>query len=102
MKSWKDLQASKELSKASIVQLNAASCAEFVRLIGPAFEHSPWIAEATWDKKPFESVEDLHRALCDAVQSSSEEKQLGLICAHPDLVGRAALAGTLTPSSTAE
>ena len=36
------------------------------------------------------------------MRQAGDEKQLALICAHPDLVGRAALAGTLTPSSTAE
>jgi OHCU decarboxylase len=33
---------------------------------------------------------------------AGQERQLALIRAHPDLVGRAALAGTLTPESTGE
>ncbi len=33
---------------------------------------------------------------------ASQERQLALIRAHPDLVGRAALAGTLTRESTTE
>jgi OHCU decarboxylase len=36
------------------------------------------------------------------VRNAGEEKQLALIRAHPDLVGRAALAGTLTRASTSE
>src|SRR6266446_6078709 len=83
-------------------QLNSLSHEEFVRIIGPVFEHSPWIAEVTWPQRPFFSLETLHRALCDTVRNASEEKQLSLIRAHPDLVGRAALAGTLTPESTRE
>jgi len=47
-------------------------------------------------------VEALHAALCETVASASDEEQVALICAHPDLVGRAALAGTLTPQSTQE
>ena len=36
------------------------------------------------------------------MKNSGEEKQLALIRAHPDLAGRAALAGTLTRESTSE
>jgi 2-oxo-4-hydroxy-4-carboxy-5-ureidoimidazoline decarboxylase len=86
----------------SLAQLNSLSRAEFVRIIGPVFEHSPWIAEEAWPRKPFASGEELHHALCETVQAASRAKQLALIRAHPDLVGRAALAGTLTPESTGE
>jgi 2-oxo-4-hydroxy-4-carboxy-5-ureidoimidazoline decarboxylase len=86
----------------SPAQFNLFSRDQFVRIVGPVFEHSPWIAEATWSKKPFASVADLHAALCETVQLAGEEKQLSLIRAHPDLVGRAALAGTLTRESTNE
>jgi 2-oxo-4-hydroxy-4-carboxy-5-ureidoimidazoline decarboxylase len=86
----------------TIEDLNAGAREEFVRVIGPVFEHSPWIAEATWNKRPFPDLERLHRALCDTVRNAGEDKQLDLIGAHPDLVGRAALAGTLTHSSSEE
>lgn len=88
--------------KYSLVELNLLSRDEFVRVVGPVFEHSPWLAEPTWARRPFKNVEDLHQALCDAVRKAGEEKQLALIRAHPDLVGRAALAGTLTTASTSE
>ncbi|MDB6056812.1 MAG: uraD [Verrucomicrobiales bacterium] len=86
----------------SFAQLNALSAADFTRIIGPVFEHSPWIAEATASKRPFENLDQLHRALCETVRTAPVEKQLALIQAHPDLVGRAALAGTLTTESTKE
>jgi OHCU decarboxylase len=86
----------------TLKQLNSLSREEFVHIIGPVFEHSPWIAEATWPKRPFANLENLHRALCETVQRAGEENQLALIRAHPDLVGRAALAGTITPQSTSE
>jgi OHCU decarboxylase len=86
----------------TLAYLNSVPLEEFVALVGPVFEHSPWIAQATWGRRPFSSLEHLHRALCETVHSSSEEKQLALIRAHPDLVGRAALAGTLTQASTSE
>ncbi|MEY2467078.1 MAG: 2-oxo-4-hydroxy-4-carboxy-5-ureidoimidazoline decarboxylase [Verrucomicrobiota bacterium] len=86
----------------TLTQLNSLSRAEFVRIVGPVFEHSPWIAEETWPKRPFASMEQLHQALTKTVRNASEAQQLALIRAHPDLVGRAALAGTLTRESTGE
>jgi len=83
-------------------ELNRFACDEFVRIVGPVFEHSPWIAEVTWHVKPFANVEQLHAALCRTVEQGVEAKQVQLIQAHPDLVGRAALAGTLTPESNRE
>jgi 2-oxo-4-hydroxy-4-carboxy-5-ureidoimidazoline decarboxylase len=88
--------------KIRISELNKMERDEFVRMVGPVFEPSPWIAEIAWERKPFVNVAELHGALCEVVENSEEEKQLGLIRAHPDLVGRAALAGTLTRESTGE
>jgi 2-oxo-4-hydroxy-4-carboxy-5-ureidoimidazoline decarboxylase len=86
----------------TISELNQVSQKEFVRVVGPVFEHSPWIAETTFAEKPFADLENLHRALCETVKNSGEEKQLALIRAHPDLVGKIALAGQLTKESTNE
>jgi len=86
----------------AVAELNALSHAEFVQIIGPVFEHSPWIADLAAPKRPFETLEKLHGALCETVRRAGEALQLALIRAHPDLVGRAALAGTLTKSSTSE
>ena len=83
-------------------KFNSLSRDEFVRIVGPVFEHSPWIAEETWSKRPFNSVEELHAALCGTVRTAGEERQLALIRAHPDLVGKLALVGQLTKESTGE
>ncbi len=85
-----------------VSQINQFDQAEFVRIVGPVFENSPWIAEKTFSKKPFTSFETLHGVLCETVKNSGEEKQLALIRAHPDLVGKIALAGQLTKESTNE
>lgn len=82
--------------------INALPSEEFVRLIGPVFEHSPWIAERTCAKRPFGSVQAIYEALCQTVRQAAPQEQVNLIQAHPDLVGRAALAGTLTPASNSE
>ena len=86
----------------SLPTLNRLSAADFIRHVGPVFEHSPWIAAAAWELRPFASVETLHAALCAVVKNSGEEKQLALLRAHPDLVGKLALAGQLTRESTGE
>ncbi|HTB83278.1 MAG TPA: 2-oxo-4-hydroxy-4-carboxy-5-ureidoimidazoline decarboxylase [Candidatus Sulfotelmatobacter sp.] len=88
--------------KFSINKINGLGQSEFVRVIGPVFEHSPWIAEQTYVQQPFAGLGNLHHALCETVKGSGEEKQLALIRAHPDLVGKLALAGKLTRESTNE
>lgn len=60
-------------------------------MVGPVFEHSPWIAEAVADARPFGGVESLWRAMCEVVRASPEGNQTALIRSHPDLVGRAVL-----------
>ena len=90
------------METCTLARVNGLSRGEFVRVIGPVFEHSPWIAEAAWPQRPFSSLENLRETLCETVRTAGEEKQLALIRAHPDLVGRAALAGTLTTASTSE
>ncbi|MFN8590913.1 MAG: urate oxidase [Thermomicrobiales bacterium] len=74
----------------------------FTARLGFLFEGSPWIAAATWRSRPWRSREALHAALVATVAAAGETRQLDLIRAHPDLVGRAALAGTLSRESTAE
>lgn len=91
-----------ENEKMSLAELSALERGEFVRAVGPVFEYSPWIAEATWPEKPFTSLDHLHHVLCETVKTASEEKQLALIRAHPDLAGGATLTGSLTRASAAE
>ncbi len=86
----------------TLSEINSLSHEEFVRLLGGVFEHSPWIAQVVSTHGPFASVEELHRCLCDVVREATSEQKLALICSHPDLVGRAALAGGLTEASTNE
>ena len=74
----------------------------FVQLFGGVFEHAPWVAERAFAVGPFHSVEALHRAMVDAMRRAPRARQLALIRAHPDLAGRAAVAGALTAASSAE
>jgi 2-oxo-4-hydroxy-4-carboxy-5-ureidoimidazoline decarboxylase len=74
----------------------------FVIRYGPVFERSPWVAEEAWGAGPFEGIDDLHAAMVAAVERAPREQRLELIRAHPDLAGRAAVAGALTPESERE
>lgn len=74
----------------------------FVAALGFLFEGAPWVAAETWAQRPFGDVTTLHRALGATVRRAGEERQVALLRAHPDLVGRAALQGTLTRESTGE
>ncbi len=70
-----------------LAELNAMDRVEFVRLVGPVFEHSPWVAARTEQLRPFASREALHAALVATVENSTEEEKVCLIRAHPDLIG---------------
>jgi len=70
-----------------LAELNALGREEFTRVIGPVFEHSPWVAARTCSQRPFASREDLHTALCATVAKASDNEKLSLIRAHPDLIG---------------
>ena len=91
-----------KMNPRTVTEINSLSRGEFVRVLGPVFERSPWIAEATWPKRPFASREALYAALCETVAGAGAEKQLALIRSHPDLAGKLASAGALTAASTRE
>src|SRR6476619_3287701 len=81
-----------------LAELNAMDRVEFVRVVGPVFEHSPWVAGRTEAQRPFSSRETLHAALVATVEKASDDEKVCLIRAHPDLVGE----GELTAASKSE
>lgn len=87
---------------SSLSTLSSLSQADFAARLGDIFEHSPWIPERAWQRRPFASVDALHAAMVAAVDAASRDEQLGLIQAHPELAGKEAAAGTLTSASTGE
>lgn len=83
-------------------QLNHASTADFVATLAGIYEHSPWIPERAVNQRPFATITALKLALQATVTQATEAEQLGLIRAHPELAGKAAIAGELTKESTGE
>jgi N-carbamoyl-L-amino-acid hydrolase len=86
----------------TLEQLNRATQPQFTELLAGTYEHSPWIAAATWAKRPFSSLAQLKHALVLAVREAGRDAQLKLIRAHPELAGKAMVAKTLTAESTNE
>jgi OHCU decarboxylase len=77
---------------------------EFAERFGGVYEHSPWVAEraeAVLDGRDVDA-ELLANLMADCVDNASVERQLELIRAHPDLAGRAQVAGELTADSSEE
>ena len=83
-------------------QINEMDQEGFVARFGSLFEHSAAYAEEAWRSRPFGSIEEMWRAFEDAMYAAPRERQLDLIRAHPDLAGKAAVAGELTQESARE
>jgi len=76
---------------------------EFVARYGGVYEHSAWVAEQGFaNGRDLLDTDALATALAGVVDATSHEQKLALIRAHPDLAGRAAIAGELTGASTEE
>jgi len=90
------------MAHPTLASLSDARRDEFVRVLGGIFEHTPWIAERAYEARPFRSVDELHRAMLAALAPASREAKLALICAHPELAGKEAEAGSLTADSMGE
>jgi N-carbamoyl-L-amino-acid hydrolase len=86
----------------SLNDLNRLDAPAFAAALHGIYEHSPWIAERAAAHRPFATPAALKLALQDAVAQAGDDERLALLRAHPELAGRAALAGTLTAESTSE
>ncbi|HEY1110878.1 MAG TPA: 2-oxo-4-hydroxy-4-carboxy-5-ureidoimidazoline decarboxylase [Opitutaceae bacterium] len=86
----------------NVAALNTLDRAGFVAALGHLFEHSPWVAEDTWPRRPFRDEAHLHAELCATMRGADRARQLALIRAHPDLAGRLAQQRQLTAESTRE
>lgn len=86
----------------TLEQLNAMSEAQFVAHLVGLVEYSPWVVRRTHHRHPFVSVQALFDALCDCIDQASDDEQLTLLRAHPELAGSEAQAGNMTTESTSE
>ena len=90
------------MNTTTLPDLNSCPPAAFVDALRGIYEHSPWIAERAAAHRPFPSLAALKQALQAVVAHASHDEQLALLRAHPELAGKAAIAGELTAESTGE
>jgi 2-oxo-4-hydroxy-4-carboxy-5-ureidoimidazoline decarboxylase len=89
----------------TLVDINRMDAPAFAAAFGRVYEHSAWIAERAFALRPpsgFASRAALHAALVATVHSASEDEQIALLRAHPELAGTEAAAGALTGDSARE
>lgn len=80
-----------------LVPLGLSEQEAFVARYGALYEHSPWVAERAF--RPGLADDEVADALRDAMYAASEDEQLALIRAHPDLGEKV---GVLTAHSASE
>ncbi len=90
------------MTKLTLDALNQCSADAFADALAGIYEHSRWIAARAAAQRPFSTVAALKQALQNIVREASADEQLRLIRAHPELAGKAALAGQLTQESSGE
>jgi len=86
----------------SVHDLNQMTAAAFTAAFGDVAEHSPWVAEGTASRRPFADRDDVVAKFSHALRDAPKDAQLAVLRAHPDLAGKAALAGELTEDSRSE
>jgi OHCU decarboxylase len=86
----------------TLAELNMLDARAFAAALAGVFEHSPWIVERTYALLPFASIEALHGALIATVKRATDDERLALLRAHPELAGKAAIAGEMTAASVDE
>lgn len=82
--------------------INQMDCDAFVAYLGPVFENSPWVAQRSWQKRPFADIEALHGAMFSQILARDTASKVEFLGAHPDLAGKEAKQGRMTAESTVE
>ena len=82
-----------------MTDFNTLSDRDFVTRYASVVEHSPWVVERAAARRPFD---DLAEGIIAVLADATPEERLSVIRAHPELAGRAAIAGTLTAASQSE
>lgn len=90
------------MTRLSVADVNAMDPAAFVAAFADIAEHSPWVAERAAAERPFRDRPAIIDGFARAVRSADADDRLALLRAHPDLAGRAAIAGQIGADSRSE
>ena len=81
------------------------SRAAFIATFGGIYEHSPWVAKTLYEQGLSKDDSDptkLAERMAAIVDAAGDERQMELLCAHPELAGKLAISKSLTAESAAE
>ena len=84
-----------------INKINQLSKSEFIKVFTNIFENASWIAEELYNQKPFDNFEELSSKILDIFETTTRDKQLKILNAHPDLANKTKIS-LLTPDSLKE
>ena len=84
-----------------INKINKLSKSEFIKVFTNIFENASWIAEELYNQKPFDNFEELSSKILDIFETTTRDKQLKILNAHPDLANKTKIS-VLTPDSLKE
>ena len=84
-----------------INKINKLSKSEFIKAFANIFENAIWIAEELYNQKPFDDFEELFSKILNIFETTTKEKQLKILNAHPDLANKTKIS-ILTPDSLKE
>ena len=84
-----------------INKINKLPKSEFIKVLANIFEDSRWITEELYNQKPFDNFEELSSKILNIFETTTREKQLKILNAHPDLANKTKIS-LLTPDSLKE
>jgi len=84
-----------------INKINKLSKSEFIKVFTNIFENASWIAEELYNQKSFDNFEELSSKILDIFETTTRDKQLKILNAHPDLANKTKIS-LLTPDSLKE
>ena len=69
----------------SIDKVNKLSKSDFIYIFGNVFEKTEWIAQKSYDSKPYKNFEELFSKMMEVFENSNKESHIKILNAHPDL-----------------
>ena len=69
----------------SIDKVNNLRKSDFISIFGNVFEKNQWIAEKTYNSKPYKNFEELFSEMMEIFENSKKERHLEILNAPPDL-----------------
>ena len=69
----------------SIDKVNKLNKSDFISIFGNVFEKTEWIAQKSYDSKPYKNFEELFSKMVEIFENSNKEGHIKILNAHPDL-----------------